>query len=72
MTNPADNAPATDCPGPHPQCHACGGQRVEYRETLYLPASGRAHGVAAAHACWHCKGQGSLCRALIRCVPPHE
>ena len=60
------------CPGPHRQCHACGGQRLEFRETLYVPASGRAQGVAAAHTCWHCKGLGYHCKARRRCTPPHQ
>jgi hypothetical protein len=64
--------PADECPGPHRQCRACAGQRVEFRETLYVPASGHAHGVAGAHHCWHCKGRGHYCRSYIRCTPPHD
>ncbi|MDT0341688.1 hypothetical protein [Streptomyces litchfieldiae] len=70
MAEPVD--PDNDCPGPHRQCQACTGQRVEFRETLYVPASGRGVGVAAPHNCWHCKGRGYYCAALHRCTPPHE
>jgi hypothetical protein len=66
------SGPADDCPGPHRQCHACAGQRVEFRETLYVPSAGRAHGVAAAHNCWHCKGRGHYCKSPTRCAPPHD
>ncbi|KAB8160186.1 hypothetical protein FH609_014320 [Streptomyces sp. 3MP-14] len=59
-----------DCDGPHRQCQACSGQRVEIRETLYLAASGQAQGVAAPHVCWHCAGHGFYCVAAFRCVTP--
>ncbi len=68
MAEPEDD----DCPGPHQQCQACTGQRAEFRETLYVPASGPVHGVAAPHRCWHCKGRGYYCTAEVRCTPPHE
>ncbi|WP_326597964.1 hypothetical protein [Streptomyces sp. NBC_01803] len=64
--------PEDECAGPHRQCQACTGQRVEFRETFYVPGSGRAQGVAAPHDCWHCKGRGYACQAFPRCTPPHE
>ncbi|WP_129841813.1 hypothetical protein [Streptomyces sp. RFCAC02] len=61
-----------DCPGPHRQCQACAGQCVEFRETLYVPASGRGQGLAAPHRCRHCRGGGHTCRAPVPCTPRHE
>jgi hypothetical protein len=59
------------CAGPHRPCQACTGEQVEIRETLYVPVTGRPHGVAAPHRCWHCKGHGHSCAASPRCTPAH-
>ncbi|WP_147472737.1 hypothetical protein [Streptomyces triticirhizae] len=59
------------CPGPHPQCRGCGGQRVDVRETFYLGNNGEAEGVVAPHRCWHCKGRGYTCQSTTACAPPH-
>ncbi|RBM07229.1 hypothetical protein DEH69_24505 [Streptomyces sp. PT12] len=67
-----DDAGEAECPGPHRQCQACGGQTIEFRETLYVPRAGRPMGLAAPHACWHCRGSGHVCEAERRCSPPRD
>ncbi|MDT0309537.1 hypothetical protein RM780_21625 [Streptomyces sp. DSM 44917] len=62
---PAENG----CPGPHRQCQACTGQRMEFRETLYVPDSGSPQGVVAPHVCWYCQGRGFYCHGPRRCTP---
>ncbi|TDC20521.1 hypothetical protein E1265_21820 [Streptomyces sp. 8K308] len=68
----ADADEGIECPGPHRQCQACTGSRIEVRETLYVSSDGRGQGVAAPHRCWHCKGRGYYCTATPRCHPAHE